>query len=121
MAESLPSILVDRLSLLQRLGAEVDAQAVLWLADRTGVHDEAALNSIAEARRIIELTVDMAMAEGCAGHPKVLTMRSEWEQRFVRIKIEMKDKYKGLTESLQQQVQQTRAVKAYMSTKGSSF
>ena len=121
MAESLPSILADRLSLLQRLGAEVDAQAVLWLADRTGVHDETALNSIAEARRVIELTVDMAMADGCAEHPMVLAMRAEWEQRFARIKVEMKDKYKGLTESLQQQAQQTRAVKAYMSTKGSSF
>lgn len=121
MAESLPSILIDRLSLLQRLGSEVDAEAELWLADRTGSYDEKALNSIAEARRVIELTVDMAMAEHCGEHPMVLAMRKDWEQRFARIKVAMKDKYKGLADSLQQQTQQTRAVRAYMSTKGASF
>lgn len=121
MAAPLPSVLIDRLSLLQRLGSEVDAEAVLWLADRTGAHDETALNSIAEARRMIELTVDMAMAADYAEHPMVLAMRDEWEQRFARIKIEMKDKYKSLADSLQQQAQQTRAVRAYMSTQGASF
>lgn len=121
MAESLPSVLVDRLSLLERLGSEVDAQAVLWLADRTGTHDATALSSIAEARRVIELTVDMAMAAHCTEHPMILAMRAEWEQRFARIKVAMKDKYENLSDSLQQQAQQARAVKAYMSTQGSSF
>jgi hypothetical protein len=121
MAESLPSVLIDRLSLLQRLGAEVDAQAELWLADRAGTYDESALNSIAEARRVIGLTVDMAVAAHCAEHPMVSAMRTDWEQRFARIKDAMKDKYKGLADSLQHQAQQTRAVKAYMSTKGASF
>jgi hypothetical protein len=121
MSLPLPDILLDRLTLLQRLGAEVDAEAERWLADHTGAYDGAALSSIAEARRVIELTVDMAVAKNCAEHPLMLAMRAEWEQRFARTRAAMEDKQKALTESLRQHVQQTRAARAYINTEGLGY
>jgi hypothetical protein len=121
MSPLLPDILLDRLTLLQRLGVEVDAEAERWLADQTGVYDGSALISIAEARRVIELTVDMAMAKNCAEHPSLLAMRAEWEQRFARTLTAMEDKQKVLTESLRQHVQQTRAASAYINTEGLGY
>lgn len=118
MTAPLPDVLVDRLALLQRLGAVVDTEAEQWLADQTGAHDHTAVNSITEARRLIELTVDMAVAKNCAEHPALLAMRAEWEQRFARTRAAMEDKQKRLAESLRQHVQQTRAARAYINTEG---
>lgn len=121
MSAPLPDILADRLSMLQRLGAEVDDRTGLWLTDQTGAHDGAAVNAISEARRMIELTVDMAVAKNCAEHPALLAMRGEWEQRFARTRAAVEDKQRVLAESLRQHVQQTRAARAYIDTKGLGY
>ncbi|ANJ67140.1 hypothetical protein A9404_06845 [Halothiobacillus diazotrophicus] len=114
----LPEVLADRLDVLRRLGIEVDAQTDRWLADQTGVHDVAAINAITEARRMIELTVDMAVAHGCAEHPDLLAMRAEWEQRFARTRKAMENKQRLLTDSLRHHLQQNRAARAYIDTEG---
>lgn len=118
MPTPLPKVLINRLSMLQALGVEVDNQAARWLADQTGAQDEAALTSITEARRVIELTVDLAVAEGCVEHPALLAMRTEWEQRFAAIKTGMTEKQNGLSKSLRQHQKQTRAARAYVRTEG---
>ncbi|MBD3815315.1 MAG: hypothetical protein IE913_02425 [Halothiobacillus sp.] len=118
MSPAVPEVLQSRLDVLQRLGVVVDEAAARWLPDQTGRFDQEALNSIAEARRVIELTVDLALAHGCAEAPAVLAMRKAWEDRFATIASAIKQKHTSLTESAQIRSRQTQAVKAYIGTKG---
>ncbi|MHB8919702.1 MAG: hypothetical protein ACYC3A_01185 [Halothiobacillus sp.] len=114
----LPRALLDRLALLRRLGDEVDAEAARWLLDQTGASDQAALSSIAEAHRVIELTVDLALSQGCANHPDVVAMRAAWEQRFSRMSSAIQKKHTVLCKSAQMHIKQTRAAQAYIGTEG---
>ncbi|HQT42466.1 MAG TPA: hypothetical protein PLD79_00635 [Halothiobacillus sp.] len=116
----LSRVLLDRLALLQRLGDEVDAEAARWLLDQTGASDRAALSSIAEARRVIELTVDLALSQGYANHPDVVAMRAVWEQRFSRMSAAIQKKHTVLSQSAQMHTKQTRAAQAYIGTEGLS-
>jgi len=102
--------------MLQRLGVEVDAAAAKWLPDQTGAFDQTALNSIVEARRVIELTVDLALAHGCAETPSILAMKKSWEDRFALIAAAIKKKHSTLSQSARIRSKQTRAAKAYIGT-----
>lgn len=118
VSPAVPEVLQSRLDVLQRLGVVVDEAAAQWLPDQTGRFDQEALNSIAEARRVIELTVDLALAHGCAEASPVLAMRKAWEDRFATIASAIKKKHTRLTESAQIRSRQTQAAKAYIGTKG---
>jgi|GEM_PF-3051810 len=118
MSSVLPEVLQHRLDVLQQLGVVVDSAARDWLPDQTGSFDQSALNSIAEARRMIELTVDLALAHGCAEAPPVLAMRQSWEDRFSEIGLAIKEKQTRLSESAQKRTQQVRAAQAYLGTEG---
>lgn len=114
----LPEVVRRRLDVLQQLGAVVDASAANWLRDQTGAYDQAALDSIAEARRVIELTVDLALSHACAQHPAVLEMKSAWETRFTQLAEAIKNKHATMSESAQLRSKQTNAAKAYIGTEG---
>lgn len=116
----LPAPLEGRLVALERMGAEVDHQAAIWLADQTGEYDEAALKSIAEARRLIELTVDMALSSGCATHPAVIQMQKEWSDRLAQIGKGVHSKQMAMGRLVQLHVDRTHAAKAYVKTSGLS-
>ncbi|MDD3575600.1 MAG: hypothetical protein PHT38_01800 [Halothiobacillus sp.] len=116
----LPTQLEERLVALERMGAEVDHQAALWLADQTGEYDKAALRSIAEARRLIELTVDMALSSGCASHRAVVQMQKSWSDRFAQIGERINSKQIAMGRLVQLHVDRTHAAKAYVKTQGLS-
>lgn len=114
----LPAHLHGRLVALDQMGAEVDRRAAVWLTDQTGDFDQAALKSIAEARRLIELTVDIALSSGCAAHPAVVQMQKQWLDRFDRIGEGIRTKQIALGHEAQLRAEQTHAAKAYIKTEG---
>lgn len=114
--KALPETLQNRLDLLQRLGVVVDEAAAQWLPDQSGEFDQAALNSITEARRAIELTVDLAISHRVEDHPALRAMQQSWEQRFATIAAAIAEKHRALTLSSQQHLVQTRAAQAYIGT-----
>lgn len=118
VSAALPEVLQSRLDVLQHLGDVVDAAATQWLTDQTGRFDREALNSINEARRMIELTVDLALSHGCAEAPAVVAMRTAWEDRFAALASAIEKKRTALAESARIRSRQTRAAKAYIGTKG---
>ena len=114
---ALPEVLRDRLEALQRLGAIVDETAARWLTDQTGALDQDALHSIMQARRLIELTVDLALTHRVENHPALRSMQQSWQQRFTRIADAITQKQHILAESSQHHLAQTRAAQAYIGTK----
>jgi len=116
MSSVLPEVLQNRLDVLQQLGVAVDSVARDWLLDQTGSFDQSALNSIVEVRRMIELTVDLALTLDCTEAPPMLAMRQLWEDRFAKIGLAIKEKQARLSESAQKRTQQTRAAQAYLGT-----
>jgi len=115
-AAALPDVVRDRMALLEQLGSQVDAEAHRWLADDTGAASDLALCSIEQARRAIELTVDLALSNQVENHPALFLMRQTWEQRFATIAAAIAQKQQMLSESALQHVAQTRAAQAYMGT-----
>lgn len=113
---ALPEVLRDRIALLEQLGAQVDAEAQRWLADQSGASSEAALKSIEQARRAIELTVDLALSQHLENHPALFAMRKIWERRFETIAAAIHQKQHTLGESSLQHAAQTRAAAAYIGT-----
>lgn len=112
--EVLPEIVRNRLELLQQLGVVVDEAAAQWLSDQTGQFDQAALNSITEARRAIELTVDLALSHQVENHPALRALHLDWEQRFATIAAAIAKKQHALTQSSRQHSLKTRAAQAYI-------
>jgi hypothetical protein len=114
----LPKVVQDRLVALNQLGIKIDADANLWLMDQSGSFDEAALTSIAQARRAIELMVDLALSYHVENHPALFAERQIWERRFARIAAAIAQKQNTLTALAHQHAAQTRAAQAYIGTKG---
>jgi hypothetical protein len=112
---ALPDVMCDRIALLEQLGSQVDAEAARWLADEPGASD-LALGSLAQARRAIELTVDLALSHQVEDHPALFAMRQAWERRFAKIAAAIAQKHQMLSESAQLHVVQTRAAQAYIGT-----
>jgi hypothetical protein len=112
----LPHVVRDRLGLLEKLGGQVDAESNRWLTELSGASSDAALRTIEQARRAIELTVDLALSHQVENHPDLFKMRIIWEGRFARIAEEIAQKQKLLSESSHQHAVKTRAAQAYIGT-----
>ncbi len=111
---NLSPTLAERLTKLKRLGAQVDQAAADWL--RASVPDDSApaLTTMAEARRMIELTVDLAVSEGVAQSSVLTEMRAEWESRFARLAAMVQARQQALLAESQLRVQQNHAAQAYL-------
>ncbi len=102
--------------LLEQLGRQVDVITARWLTDESGETRDLALNSIAQARRAIELTVDLALTHQVENHPALFVLRQVWEQRFAQIAADIAQKQKKLSESAHEHAAKTRAAQAYIGT-----
>ena len=112
---TLPSqVLADRLLKLARLGEQVDQTASAWLTQENPTEPAPALHRMDEARRLIELTVDLAMAEGMAQSPALTNMRAEWEARFTRLAQIIAQRQQALSADSRLRIQQNHAAQAYL-------
>ncbi|HQS02509.1 MAG: hypothetical protein B7Y07_06555 [Halothiobacillus sp. 24-54-40] len=111
---ALPPVVRERMALLEQLGEQVEAEAHRWLADEAGGSSDAALKGMEQARRAIELTVDLALSHQVENHPALFLMRQAWVQRFAKIAAAIAQKQQMLAESSQHHVAQTRAAQAYI-------
>lgn len=106
--------LADRLAKLERLGEQVDQSAAAWLIQENPTEPADALHRMDEARRLIELTVDLAMAEGMALSPALTQMRAEWEARFSRLAQAITQRQQALSADARLRIQQNHAAQAYL-------
>ncbi|WP_407275479.1 hypothetical protein [Halothiobacillus sp. DCM-1] len=106
--------LTERLAKLARLGAQVDERAAAWLGGSSVVESDSALHSMDEARRLLELTVDLAVSEGVAQSPALTAMRAEWEARFARLAVAVQARQRTLTAEARLRSQQNHAAQEYL-------
>lgn len=114
MAPTPTATLLDRLAKLTQLGVVVDQAADAWLSHSMSAEPLPALQAMDEARRLLELTVDLAVSEGVAQSPALVHMRTEWEARFERLTAAVRDRQHRLSGEALLRTKQNHAALAYL-------
>lgn len=103
-----------RLQALSAHGRAIDDKLGGWPLDDDG---RDALNEmLAQARHLIEQTVDMALAADCGKHPELLAMRSSWTERYERMGKLIAQREQELAVEAKAHLDKNRAAQAYVGT-----